>query len=236
MITTMDTVHHIGIKSICKADREACQHRPAPTNGESIRKHVKFWNSFVSYIVKDVLCIIDQGKMSSGTCSEYEIRCPKWKMLMHTVMVNSVKGWKIFNISQSDPGSSRDFSCCARIDIVWTSCPRKLCQVKHQITVTNHNSQSDPGSSQDLSCCDRIDIEWPRALMEMGQVRFNKSHAICSTSIVCKFVVEGEVFVKKEKINDEFVSEEEESDREKSEDEFSFEEKEGDFVTTERSR
>jgi hypothetical protein len=41
--------------------------------------------------------------------------------------------------------------------------------------------------------------------MQMGQVRFNKSHAICSTSIVCKFIVEGKVFVKKEKINDEFV-------------------------------
>jgi hypothetical protein len=126
--------------------------------------------------------------MNGETRSDYEIRCPKWKELMHTVMVNGVKGWKIFNISQSDPGSSRDSSCCARIDIVWTSCPRKLCQVKHQITVTNHSSQSDLGSSQDLSCCDRIDIEWPRALMQMGQVRFNKSHAIYSTSIVCKFV------------------------------------------------
>jgi hypothetical protein len=147
MITTMDDVHHIGIRSICTADREPCQHRPAPTNRKSICKHIEFWNSFVSYIVKDVLCIIDRGKMYRETHSNYEIRCPKWKELMHTVMVHSVQGWKIFNISQSDPGSSRDFSCCARIDIVWTSCPRKLCQVKHQITVTNLNSQSNLDSS-----------------------------------------------------------------------------------------
>jgi hypothetical protein len=43
--------------------------------------------------------------------------------------------------------------------------------------------------------------------MCLDQVRFNKSHAICLTSIVCKFVVEGKVFVKKEKINDEFLKE-----------------------------
>jgi hypothetical protein len=36
--------------------------------------------------------------------------------------------------------------------------------------------------------------------MQMGQVRFNKSHAICLTSIVCKFVVEGEVFVRKKSL------------------------------------
>jgi hypothetical protein len=172
--------------------------------------------------------------MNRETCNDYEIRCPKWKMLMHTVMVNSVKDWKIFNISQFNPGSSQDFSCCARIDIVWSSCPRKLCQVKHQITVTNHNSQSNLGSSRDLSCCDRIDIEWPHALMQMGQVRFNKSHAICSTSIVCKFVVEGEVFVKKEKINDEFASEGEDSGVVKIEDEFVFEAEKSDSVKEEK--
>jgi hypothetical protein len=58
--------------------------------------------------------------------------------------------------------------------------------------VGNHNSQSDPGSSQDLSCCDRTDIEWPHALMQMGQVRFHKSHTMCLISIVCKFVIEDE--------------------------------------------
>jgi hypothetical protein len=106
MITTMDVVHHIGVKPIGIADREPCQPRPAPTNRESICKHIKFQSSFVSYIVKDVLCIIDQGKMNRETCSNYEIRCPKWKMLMHTVMVKRVKDWKIFNIGQSNPGSS----------------------------------------------------------------------------------------------------------------------------------
>jgi hypothetical protein len=85
-----------------------------------------------------------------------------------------------------------------------------------------------------LSCCDRIDIEWPCALMQMGQVRFNKSHAICSTSIVCKFVVEGEVFVKKEEINDEFVSEGEDSDVAKIEDELVSEAEESDCVKEER--
>jgi hypothetical protein len=66
--------------------------------------------------------------------------------------------------------------------------------------------------------------------MPMGQVRFNKSHAICLTCIVCKFVVEGEVFVKKEKINDEFVSEGEDSDVAKIEDEFVFMAEESDCV------
>jgi hypothetical protein len=51
---------------------------------------------------------------------------------------------------------------------------------------------------------------------------------------VCKFVVEDKVFVKKEKINDEFVAEKEESELAKIEDEFGFEEKESDFVTTEK--
>jgi hypothetical protein len=95
MITTMGVVHHIGVEPIGMADREPHQPRPAPTNRESIRKNVKFQNIFVSYIVKDVLCIIDQGKMNRETRSDYEIRCPKWKELMHTVMVNSVKVWKI---------------------------------------------------------------------------------------------------------------------------------------------
>jgi hypothetical protein len=69
--------------------------------------------------------------------------------------------------------------------------------------------------------------------MQMGQVRFYKSHAICSTSIVCKFVDEGEVFVKKEKINDEFVSEGD-SDIAKIEDEFVFEAEESDCAKEER--
>jgi hypothetical protein len=68
----------------------------------------------------------------------------------------------------------------------------------------------------------------------MGQVKFHKSHAICLTSIVCKFVVEDKVFVKKEKINDDFVSGKEESDLATIEDEFGFEEKEIDFVMTEK--
>jgi hypothetical protein len=70
--------------------------------------------------------------------------------------------------------------------------------------------------------------------MQMGQVRLNKSHTICSTSIVCRFVVEGEVFVKKEKINDEFVSEGEDSDVVKIEDEFVIEAEESDCVKEER--
>jgi hypothetical protein len=49
---------------------------------------------------------------------------------------------------------------------------------------------------------------------------------------VCKFVVEGEVFVKKEKINDEFVSEGE--DVAKIEDEFVFEAEESDCVKEEK--
>jgi hypothetical protein len=67
-----------------------------------------------------------------------------------------------------------------------------------------------------------------------GSVRFHKSHAMCSISIVCKFVVEDEVFVKKEKINieDEFVF----AKKEKTniEDEFVFEEEENHFVTKEK--
>jgi hypothetical protein len=92
MITTMDVVHRIGIKSICTVDREPCQHSPAPTNRESIRKHVKFQNSFVTYVAKDVFSIIDQGKMNKETLNHYEASCPKWREMMHTVMVNNVKG------------------------------------------------------------------------------------------------------------------------------------------------
>jgi hypothetical protein len=81
---------------------------------------------------------------------------------------------------------------------------------------------------------DRTDIEWPHALIQMGQVRFHKSHAMCSISIVCKFVIEDEVFVKKEKINieDEFVFVKKEKTN--IEDELFFEEDESDFVTKEK--
>jgi hypothetical protein len=44
--------------------------------------------------------------MNRETLGNYKTGRPKWKELMHTVMVKNVKGWKIFNISQSDPGSS----------------------------------------------------------------------------------------------------------------------------------
>jgi hypothetical protein len=308
MTDTMDIVRHFDdFTPICTADGEPCHRRPAPTDGESIRKHVKFRNSFVLHVAKDrsspstlptvfssllpsrvvqhmssMLCrdhesrklgdfvrfIIDRGKMNGETAkadptlSDYETKALKWiklkldsdygsNFVAHThlvydmkhsqccrrveciiecflmmhhaqmvdldfsptrhdcmptiyehngdeipseppplltciVMVNHVKGLKTFDNSQSDPGSSRDFSCCARIDIDWTSCPMKPCQVKHQANVGDHNSQSDPGSSRDLSCCDRIDIEWPRALIQTRQVIFHKSHAMCWISIVCE--------------------------------------------------
>jgi hypothetical protein len=55
MTDTMYVVHHIGIEPICTADREPCQHRPAPTNRESICEHVNFQNSVVSHVAKDQL-------------------------------------------------------------------------------------------------------------------------------------------------------------------------------------
>jgi hypothetical protein len=118
-----------------------------------------------------------------------EITAEPPPLLTCIVMVNHVKGLKTFNNSQSDPGSSRVFSCCARIDIDWTSCPMKPRQVKHQANVGDHNSQSDPGSSRDLFCCDKIDIEWPHALLQTRQVILHKSHAMCSISIVCELTM-----------------------------------------------
>jgi hypothetical protein len=55
MTDTMDVAHHIGVGPICTADGEPCQRGLAPTNGKSIRKHVKFQNSFVSHVAKDQL-------------------------------------------------------------------------------------------------------------------------------------------------------------------------------------
>jgi hypothetical protein len=39
--------------------------------------------------------------MNGETLGNYETGLPKWKELMHTVMVNNVKGWKIFNPTQA---------------------------------------------------------------------------------------------------------------------------------------